>query len=87
MLEELDKQSIFINLIEHCEYAHIVFLFRFVLKVLYIITNNSPVCDQEPPSIQYIRYHHYLVKSRIRELQRCFGCLNVKCHDSQISFV
>lgn len=87
MLKELDEQRFLVRLVENREDTDIVLWFWGVLKIFNIISNNLPVGDEESLPINDVRDHHHLIELRIWELERRLGCLDIKCHDSQVSCI
>jgi hypothetical protein len=44
----------------------------------------SAVCDEKTLTIDHIGYHHDLVDTLIRELERCLRSFYVECHNNGV---
>jgi hypothetical protein len=82
MVEPFHKECFFVRLVEDSKSAHVKFCRWRVLKVLDILSDNLPIGDKEPSSIDDIGNHHNLVEPHVRELEGRLCGLNIESHDA-----
>ena len=87
VIEEAHEQGFLVWLVEDCEQANVILGLRSIFEVSNVFADDFSVGDEEALTVNDVRDHHDLIKLDIWELQRLLGTLNIKRHDSEVSFV